>query len=962
MNPFEPTGPEVPIAPIDIPTPEIPPANFTTIGGMLAAGAAAAKGGKYAFQWLLDLIAKIVGVILTALIGIVEQFVLLIITAIFKAWNGNEQMTSQISAAALSGILGVPIAPGDLGGAGNAAGRPATNAALVDAITTAMGGPFIGGSATAIAPSATGANKFLGMAMNMAVEGWLQGWLADCFSYHELERFGDLKDILEKSLGIGRLSHQALRPPMKIFVRDPFTHLLNGTYHPTLLPLATALKEYTRGTLSYDLLTPITDALGIPQENLPAIINDLRPHVAPLQLANLVRTGQIDTPTAIAELKAFGYDDPTANWVLAAEDNARLIALAQQYVAAAEAAMVSRHMDVATFDGIVDAFTNTAQSFNAGVGFGAFGAATVPIFTPAEAALVKSTAYLKRLHGMQLPPIGIAQQLLDVGLIGIDEFSTLLTLHGYTNGEATADQWSADVDAAIDFGSNTSWSTWWELYATKKAIDYETAQTAKADALKARQLRATTALMKAQAKAAAATADAEAKGVSIAKFETLVLDGLKTIAQYQAFLAMKGLAPDNVAAFTTILEGKLATKTGAATATGLVVGGSKAKGLSLAQLEAAVREGFLSPADFATELVALGYTADAAAVVGEELQNSIAAAKLKASSSAAAAAALGQRKVSLAQEETAVALGLQTLAQYEAMLTAAGFDPADVAILSAEAQAKVTAAQAAAKKKLASSGAPGTKPLAIAELEKLVRAGIRPISDYETALTDAGYDAADVASQMTLLNHLMVYDQHQAAAAGRSSALQTTGGLSLSQVRTAVKLGIVPIAVYDQALTAAGTSSSDAAVLHASLIAELVARVSTAAAVKRVNTLLEAQGFTLASLEDQVLAGTLTPVAFQANLVAAGVLPADVADLAALVTDKLANAAATGQLVAVATAAAAAKSLSLAEAAAAVKAGLKDIVWYQSFVSGLGFDAADTAILVALEAAKVGVAPPPPIA
>lgn len=923
-------------------------------------GQAAAKDvGKWAGD-ILGLVAKIVGVIVTGLLLLIEKIVAYVITLVFKVWKNAESGTDQISAAAVSGIFGVPVDASAFSSVQDPAARQAAGPKLVDAITAAMGADFTGTKAGAIAPSKEGANQFIRFALNMSIEGWLQGWLSDTFSAHYLERFGDLKDILERALGIGRLSRQALRPPMKIFVRDPFTWLLNGLYHPTQLPLHVALKEYTRGEMDLATLTTLTDKLGIPQSDVAALANDIRPHVAPAQLVDLVRTGQLDKPTAIQELQAFGYDAPTAGWVFAAQESVELIRLGQQYVAVAESAFVMRKMDQATFDGIIDAYTVGAIA-SGGIGGVVFtGENVVPIYTPAEAALVKATAALRRGNSQERIPLGIAQQLFDVGLIGGDQFGRLLTLHGYSNGELTGEQWSANVDAAIAADVGESWATWYELLATQKEIKYAEAQQARQNSATARALRAATSLAKAQAKAAAALADAEAKGVSIARFETLVLDGVKTIAQYQAYLAMKGLAPDNVAAFTTLLEQKLAAKSGATAATGLVVGSNKAKGLSLAQLEAAVKEGFLSLADFEAELVKLGYTSDAATVVGEELQNAIAAAKLKAATSSAAAAQLGQRKVSLAQEEAAVVLGLQTIAQYEAMLTAAGFDAADVAILSAEASAKAAAAQAAAKKRLATSGAPNTRPLAIAQLEKLIRAGLRPASDYQAALTAAGYDAADVASEVLLLDHLMTYDQHHAAASGRSSALLTTGGLSLGQVRTAVKLGIIPIAVYDQALAAAGTSSSDAAVLHASLVAELVARVSTAAAVKRVNTLLEAQGLTLAGLEDQVLAGSLTPAGFQADLTAAGVLASDVADLVALITDKLANAAATGQLVTGATAAAAARSLSLAEAGAAVKAGLKDILWYQGFVSGLGFDAADTAILVALEAAKVGVPPPPP--
>lgn len=960
MTPFEPTGPEIPAAPIEIPTPDLPPANFGMIGGLLATGAAAAKDvGKWAGD-ILGLVAKIVGVVVVGLLYLIEKVVAFCITQIFKVWNSAQSGTDEISAAAVSGIFNTPIDRSAFGSIKDASGRQKMNVELVKTLTDAMGAGFIGRTAKDIEPSAEGANKFLQLAMNMSIEGWLQSWIADAFSFHELEKFGDLKDILERSLGIGRLSRQVLRPPVKIFVRDPFTALLNGLYHPTPLPLGVALKQYTRGKMTLEQLTPITDALGIPQGNIPALVNDARPHLSVAQLVDLMRAGLMAKEFVIQELQAVGYDAETAAAVLQAEQTTRFTALAKQYVAAAEAGMIARKMDVATFNSIVDDFTVGA--------FGSIGdvppirslGSGVPIYSADEAVLVKATAYLKRTGATQLLPIGTAQQMFDLGLIGIDEFQQLLVLHGYTNGQGDLDLWSMDVDAAIDASLETPWTTWWALLATKKEIDAVNAAKAKSDNAAAKALAAKARLANAQSKAAAAIAGAEAKGVAIAKFETLVLDGLKTIAQYQDYLKAKGLAPDNVAAFTTVLQGKLTAKAAAGGATGGVVGTSKEKALSLSQIEAAVKQGFLSIADFEAKLVELGFTETDATLLGEVLQNSITAAQLKGSTSSTALAALGERKVSLAQEENAVVLGLQTIAQYEAMLKGAGFDDADVAILVGEVQAKLATAQAAAAKKAAAPGAAGAKHLAIAEIERLVRAGIQTPADYAAALVTAGYKPADVDAMVHLLNLLMEHDRHAAAASGSSNALLTSGGLSLGEVRTAVKLGVVPISVYDAALGAAGVSAGDARVLHTSLVAQLAAAAGNAAVVKRVNALLAPGGVTIADLESQVVSGAMPLVEFQSTLAAAGVLPPDVAILTARVQELLANAAAAGALVASVGAAAAAKSLNLAQAEAAVKTGVKDITWFQQFVAGLGYDAADVAILVAVEASKLGVPAPPP--
>src|SRR5215469_12094390 len=263
------------------------------------------------------------------------------------------------------------------------------------------------------------------------------------------------------------------------------------------------------------------------------------------------------------------------------------------------------------------------------------------------------------------------------------------------------------------------------------------------------------------------------------------------------------------------------------------------------------------------------------------------------------------------------------------MLVAAGFAAEDVDILAGIAADQLATAKAAAAKKAAAANVAGSKHLAVAQVERLVRAGQQTIADYQAALVAAGYDAESVTALVNLLQLQLDQDSHLAAASGRSSALLTTGGWGLGQVRSAVKLGIVDIAAYDAALTAAGVSAAVAAT-----------------------------GTTLDALEQQVYAGTLTPVAFGAALSAAGVSSPDVAAFVELVTERSATQGAVQQLEAAVSATAAAKGLSLGDFKAAVKAGVQTIDQYQAFVTSLGYGPADTAILVATEAKDLGITPP----
>jgi len=958
MNPFEPTGPEVPAAPVEIPTPNLPPANFLTIGAGFAKGFLSQVDWSTLPQAFLNWLANLLAWIIAYLLGQIEQVVAWFLRLMFKVWANSEGTTSQIAATAVSGIFRTPISAAQLGQVGSSNAGAGIGNGLFDTITNSLGAGFTGANAKPLSPSEAGAEQFINRSIDMAVEGWLQDWVSETFSLGYVKDLGKLKESIERSLGLGRLARRVLGPPVKVLVEDPLTWLLNSTYLPTQLSQGVAVKEYVRGQIDLEQLTKILSYVGVGPDQIPALVNDARPHLGAAQLVELVNGGAIDQSAAIQELQNAGYDNTTANLVWQAEQFSRQRALALQYVAAAEAAMVARKLDTAAFDAVVDGLTVQSGSMGLGTGDVVFTASTFTCFTATEAALIKATAVFKRNAAKQLVPLGQALQLFEAGLIGLDDYHRLLVLHGYPDGEATADQWNANVDAAIGNDLGTPWIDLWELWAFGKAQAANTAAQAKANAAKAKAIAAATKLAAAQAKAAAAAADSEAKGVSIAKYETLVLDGLKTIQEYQTFLTGKGLSADNVAAFTTVLQQKLNAAGAAGAATGQVIAGSKAKALNVSQLAAAAKQGFVSIDQYVADLEALGYSASDAQLLGEVLKNEISAAAVKAQTSAAAAAALGDRHVSLAQEENAVLLGIQTPEQYEAMLQAAGFAPEDQAILVGALKARLATTQAAAAKKAAAAGVPGTKPLNLAELERAVRAGIKTPADYQTALVDAGYTPDAVQSLMSLLQLVINNDAHVAAATGKSSGLLTSGGLSLADIRTAVKLGVVPIATYDSALQAAGLGNADAAVLHASLAAQLSAAASTTAAVKRVNGLLAGHGETLGDLENQVLSGSMSIPSFQASLAGAGVTASDVAGLTALVQDKLANQVATTNLVAGVTQAAAAKSLNLAQETAAVKAGVLTIDDYKAFVQGLGYDAADVDVLVATEASKLGVSVP----
>jgi hypothetical protein len=533
MTPFEPTGTEVPPpGPFDVPTPDVPNANFQTIGGDFAKGAFSQIDSSTWLANLLQWVAAILSRFIVTLLLWVEKLIAWAIGLVFKIWNSAEGGTDTIAAAALSGIFKTSVSPAQFEQVGQASPAAGLQQDLFSVLTKALGADFVGAAAKPISPSSAGADQFMQTTMRMAIEGWMQGWLFEAGSFGYVKHFGDLKDILERTLGLGRLARRVMGPPVKILVEDPLTWLLNSTYLPTQLGQGVAIKEYLRGQIDLPTLTKILSYAGVPSANIPALINDARPHLGVGNLVELVNGGAMDQDAAIQELQNAGYDNTTAQLLWRAEQFTRQRALTLQYVAAAEAAMVARKVDVAGFNAIVDNLTIGSSGAIEGTAGSTFFAGTFTTFSQTEAELIKATAYFKRSATQALVPLGTAQSMFDVGLIGLDDFSRLLVLHGYSSGESSIDQWNADVDAAIDDDLGTDWTALWELYAFSKEQAAASAATTKANNAAAKALAAKTKLAAAQAKAAAVLADAEFKGISQAQFETLVLDGLKTIPQY----------------------------------------------------------------------------------------------------------------------------------------------------------------------------------------------------------------------------------------------------------------------------------------------------------------------------------------------------------------------------------------------------------------------------------------------
>jgi len=903
MNPFEPTGPEVPPAPIEIPTPSIPAANFQTIGADLEKGRLAAlgaiKGAPGWFDWIFAIVAKIIGGILNVILDAIA----ILSGILYKTFEQADEGMSRIAAVTVNGLLGQSDTAGDFASVVSPQSRAGIHSQVAAAIISGIGGDLAKGGAGSIKPGSAGRDRFLTTASNLAIEGWLSGWLFELASVGQVETFAELKDIMARVMGFGRIAHTMLHPLIKLTAVDPQTHDLNNTFRPKLWGEADGIHAYWSNQVDLETLKQHLAWQGYSDDQIGhALVRD-RTHLTIPDIASLLRHNQLADTDSKPFVEMLGYNETEGLLALQVVENAESDRLYDQLLARTTAAYVERKIDLTSLQAIINA-------------------TTLP--QPVK-DLHLTLAQIEQGYNIRRISVGEADKLVKEGIWNFDDRATLYQHYGYSLNDIQ------DTELLL-------------------ALEMKTASdlaSAKATAAAARKSKAAAAAAKLAAEALNAANIAESKGVSVAQFSALVMDGLKTIVQYENFLKGKGLAADNIAALSTVLQNKLNAAGGAAGVVGAAGVKVKARNLSLGQLEAGYIAGHISLEEYTAHLEAAGVSAEDTAVLLDLANDKLAVRQAKEGILAGAAAHAVTKGVSLAEELAGVKQGLVSTDDYGAYLAAHGFTEEAVTLLVSEAKDALASAKSAAAVKAGIGAGLAGKGISLSQLERAVRAGVSTVSDYAAALAAAGYEPAAVTTLVGLLQSLVDRDRVTAQTRSIAAASLASQGIAIADLERGVRLGVVPIATYQEVLTVAGVPAAAQQTLTLNLAAQIKQVKAAQSVAARVRQMVGATGLSLATLEKNVYSGKLSIEQFTNEVTAAGVSPADAQTVLGLVQDELAQVNSTSALLGAATTAAAGKKLSLAQETAAVHAGVKPLTDYSAFVAALGFNAADVATLTA---------------
>jgi hypothetical protein len=890
---------QIPYPPVDIPAPDTPAPDFNTIGQTFAAAAKAARKESAKddsmWDWLWRQLVKAVKGVLSS---IVDLFTL-VIGGILDVLDGTHGSMDRLATVVISSMFGAETKVGSWDNLKDAGSRQqtATNIAQVflKALSTGQN------SSAGLQPSSAGSDAFMKACAHMAIEGWLLGFVVEAAGAGQLETFTELKDIVESSLGLGRLARRAMAAPMKVLVEDPYTWLLNQTWLPTLLTPAELVRAYLNGTFTIEQLNREMGYHGYAPYKVTELINLYKLHLSAADLDVLIDNKSTTQEDAIKRLKSQGYDDADAAALLSVAHNSKVQANGRAWANELTAMFLNHEINIAA---LTDQMKFTG----------------LPEWETTE--LIRRAQYKLQVKRTYFT-LGEAELLFKKHLIDVNQFHDLAQMHGYSE---------ADI---INL----------ELLMLVEIKDADDATARRAAAQSARDAANKAKAKAAADKAALAKLQIEEKGVSDAQYQTLVEQGLRTLQDYYGYMVSKGIASDNALSLLTVLQHKIDAKNAAAATKAAAAGKAKAKNLDVAQLEAAVKQGLLTIADFTTRMEQIGMSSADAELLALELQGQIDSAATKEKAAAAAKAQAAVKHVDLTQEERAVRLGIQTIAQYAAFLDSHGFEPHDRDVLVAELQAQLNTDQQTAATKAAAAAKVSQKGIPLPQLERLVRAGVKTIDDYTAALASAGYNAADQAAMTQYLQLQMQQDQQDLILHGHAAALVGQLGVSLADLERAVKLSVVPIATYQDALKRAGVSSADQTTLVKNLAAQIKATRAAQTTMQSISEQVAAAGVSLAALEKDTVSGKISIEQFQALLAGYGVADADITNVVQLVQDEIDNAAALRDLINQAGARAAAKGLDLTQDTAAFKQGVMSEAEWRARVAGLGYDDADVEIL-----------------
>lgn len=575
------------------------------------------------------------------------------------------------------------------------------SAKILDAITN---------GAKSTEPNEDAARHFLDVATHLEIEGWLIGFISELatsvyghLGIEHLETFGALKDGIAKSMGLSRLSRRVFGPYVDTFITTPTRQALNLKFQPHGLTEGQAVEHYLRGFITYDEMHRACALAGLNEGAIEALQYAKRRYFSAADVDLFVRSGHWTRAQGIQHLRESGLEADQAENELELQDLKALRRFQDESQTVAITAYAAGAIGAAELD----------QELAGAV------------VDPAARDRARFLAYKRRDLNPRRMTRADVERAVELKVLSITDYRDWLDQQGYATEDALTlelmltatlhhleDAARQRAQAAAERAA-TKEARRQELQSKRDALALENADFSgsiaqaeklvirgeiepgryrrvlidhgysEADASALMQLAIQDAATYAdqQERRRQAAAKAERQQVPIGALEAAVKRGRLSLDDFRAELAARKFTAGDAQLLADVLAGEIADRAAADQARAAAAARLTARNLSLAQAEAAVRNGVQTLTDYRAFLVREGFApADQAvlvALLSARMLEDGQAERLHA----AAGAELERSKLSLAQEEAAVKEGIKTFDQYAAFLAAHGFTVDDIETL-----------------------------------------------------------------------------------------------------------------------------------------------------------------------------------------------------------------------------------------------------------------------------------------
>lgn len=794
------------------------------------------------------------------------------------------------------------------------------NGRRVDAATALADGLLkqFRGTDAALEPSDDATTRYLGVVVNMALEGWYQKWffeyLSSCIpelNVGQIENFGSLDDKVAEALGLGRLTRRVLSPLVDTTIVTPLEWQTNKTYRPNLLSAGEVVRQVARGRWTLEQGQEELARQGWSDARIEALLNTARKFHSVSDVYRFARAGELTQDQALQHLRDQGYDELTAANELKLEKLRTIEVFERELAGLAVTAFANRNIDRAQLDDFCDGATITSQ----------------------ERQQLLELADARRLFRTKQLSAEETRSAVRDGILDVLDYRAALARDGYDHEASIVKELQLrkelEDDAELTRKKTEAADRRRQLEAERAAERVQRQEEAERKAAAARRgdeteledaairgalpLSAVRAVydvrvdadvadvlmtvleqkrgayVEQQKQAELARQRAAATGLNIGDVEAAVLVGNLSLEEFRTHPALARLAPADVDLLASTLTTKLRVAEQAKADRDEAREKLKDRPIDLARFELLVRRGVRTMAQYRELLASVGFNAVAIAGMVDALTLRIADDGQTKEIKKRLGAELTATGLTVDELRRAIVLGIRPRSEYVAALLALNVSAALQALLIAELEEAVSEAAAARRRRQDQAPTVEGGPLWFVELAADARLGLITPATYLAALTARGLDDADISREIELLTTEIADVQSVRRVRAAIDAGVASTELTLGELAGAVKRGLATLDDYRARAIVLGRSNEAADTLVRVLADELRALNIARQQKAKISSELNTRELSLGELEEQVRAGALSLDGYGAQLVDWGLSDVDVELLWSLLEDEIGN-------------------------------------------------------------------------